>query len=80
TFIANIKTDLKTDEDFVQADATVKFCKEAEDNLEVAKNAAIAQTASIDELMRTVDHIKAQLRDKRLALDKLVEQRKKQIK
>lgn len=80
TFIASIKTDLKTDEDFVQADATVKFCKEAEDNLEVAKNAAIAQTASIDELMRTVDHIKAQLRDKRLALDRLVESRKKQIK
>jgi hypothetical protein len=79
-FIAGIKTELKTDEDFVQADATVKFCKEAEDNLEVAKNAAIAQTASIDELMRTVDHIRAQLRDKRLALDKLVESRKKQIK
>jgi putative phage-type endonuclease len=80
TFIANIKTDLKTDDDFVQADATVKFCKEAEDNLEVAKNAAIAQTASIDELMRTVDHIREQLRTKRLALNSLVEQRKKQIK
>jgi putative phage-type endonuclease len=80
TFIANIKTDLKTDDDFVQADATVKFCKEAEDNLEVAKNAAIAQTASIDELMRTVDYIKDQLRTKRLALNTLVEQRKKQIK
>jgi predicted phage-related endonuclease len=80
TFIANIKTDLKTDEDFVQADATVKFCKEAEDNLELAKNAAIAQTASIDELMRTVDHIREQLRVKRLALSSMVEQRKKQIK
>lgn len=80
TFIANIKTDLKTDEDFVQADATVKFCKEAEDSLEVAKNSALAQTASIDELMRTVDHIREQLRTKRLALNSLVEQRKKQIK
>lgn len=80
TFIASIKTDLKTDEDFAQADATVKFCKEAEDNLEVAKNAAIAQTASIDELMRTVDHIREQLRIKRLALNSLVEARKKQIK
>jgi putative phage-type endonuclease len=80
TFLENIKTDLKTDEDFVQADATVKFCKEAEDNLEVAKNAAIAQTASIDELMRTVDHIREQLRVKRLALSSMVEQRKKQIK
>lgn len=80
TFIANIKTDLKTDEDFVQADATVKFCKEAEDSLEVAKNSAIAQTASIDELMRTVDHIRDRLRMKRLALNTLVESRKKQIK
>ena len=79
-FIANIKTDLKTDEDFVQADATVKFCKEAEDGLEIAKNSALAQTASIDELMRTVDHIREQLRTKRLALNSLVEQRKKQIK
>jgi predicted phage-related endonuclease len=79
-FIAGIKTDLKTDEDFVQADATVKFCEAAEKNLEVAKNAAIAQTASIDELMRTVDHIKAQLREKRLSLDKLVTRRKDEIK
>jgi predicted phage-related endonuclease len=79
-FIGGIKTDLKTDEDFVQADATVKFCKDAEDSLEIAKNAAIAQTASIDELMRTVDHIREQLRSKRLALDKLVKSRKEQIK
>jgi len=79
-FIAGIKTDLRTDEDFVQADATVKFCEKAEKDLEVAKNAAIAQTASIDELMRTVDHIREQLRTKRLALDKLVKSRKEQIK
>ena len=79
-FIAGIKTELRTDEDFVQADATVKFCEKAEKDLEVAKNAAIAQTASIDELMRTVDHIREQLRTKRLALDKLVKSRKDQIK
>lgn len=79
-FIAAIKTDLQTDEDFANADATVKFCEKAEKELEVAKNAAIAQTASIDELMRTLDHIKTQLRDKRLALDKLVTKRKAEIK
>jgi hypothetical protein len=79
-FIAAIKTNLKTDEDFADADTTVKFCKEAEENLEHAKAAAIAQTASIDELMRTVDHIKDQLRSKRLMLEKLVEAKKKQIK
>lgn len=79
-FIANIKTDLQTDEDFVNAEATVRFCDSAEKNLERAKSAAIAQTASIDDLMRTVDHIKEQLRTKRLALEKLVKTKKEQIK
>lgn len=80
TFIARINADLKTDEDFAVAEATVKFCKEAEDNIDMAKNAAIAQTASIDELMRTLDHIQAQLRDKRLTLNKLVTTQKEVIK
>ncbi|ACR29176.2 MULTISPECIES: YqaJ viral recombinase family protein [Burkholderia] len=80
SFIANIKTDLKTDEDFANAASTVSFCEKAEKELEMAKNAAIGQTASIDELMRTLDHISAQLREKRLALDKLVTKRKGEIK
>jgi putative phage-type endonuclease len=79
-FIASINTDLKTDEDFAQAEATVKFCSEAEKNIEVAKASAIAQTATIDDLMRTLDHIQAQLRDKRLTLDKLVKTQKEVIK
>ncbi|EON13119.1 YqaJ viral recombinase family protein [Pandoraea sp. SD6-2] len=79
-FIEGIKTDLKSDEDFANAEATVKFCETAEKELEVAKNAALAQTASIDELMRTVDYIKSQLREKRLGLDKLVTKRKEEIK
>ena len=72
TFIANIKTELVTDEDFSNAEANVKFCKDAEDSLENAKKSALSQTASIDELMRTIDFIKEQLRTKRLFLDKAV--------
>jgi len=79
-FIAQIKTDLFTDQDFANAEANVKFCKDAEDKLETVKSQALSQTASIDELMRTIDHIKDQLRDKRLALDKLVTKRKTEIK
>lgn len=79
-FIANIKTDLKTDQDFADAEETVKFCEKAEKELEVAKGAALAQTASIDELMRTVDTIQEQLRRKRLDLNKLVTKRKDEIK
>ncbi|CAB3928876.1 YqaJ viral recombinase family protein [Achromobacter deleyi] len=80
TFIEGIKTDLATDEDFVNADATVKFCGEAETSLEAARSAALGQTASIDELMKTIDFLKDQFRTKRLALEKLVEAKKKSIK
>ena len=80
TFIANIKTDLQTDEDFAQAEETVKFCDKAEKELEIAKRSAIAQTSTIDELMRAIDNIKDQLRSKRLMLDKLVKTQKDAIK
>lgn len=80
TFIANIKTDLKTDEDFVNAEATVKFCGETEDKLEAEKAAAIGQTASIDELMKTIDFIKESIRQKRLTLEKAVKTQKESIK
>lgn len=79
-FIASIKTDLLTDEDFANAEATIRFCDGAEKSLEQAKAAAIAQTADIDELMRTVDHISAQLRDKRLLLTRTVKDKKELLK
>lgn len=80
TFISNIRTELKTDEDFVNAEETVKFCDETEKKLESAKAAAIGQTSSIDELMRTIDFIKESIRTKRLTLEKLVKSQKESIK
>lgn len=71
-FISNIKTELVSDQDFADAESMTKFLDDAEKNIESAKTAAIAQTSSIDELMRTMDFIKNQLRDKRLTLEKLV--------
>lgn len=79
-FIAGIKTELETDEDFSNAEATVKFCEEAEKNLELTKSAALGQTASIDDLMKTIDFIQAELRTKRLALNRLVTTKKASIK
>ncbi len=78
-FIAKIKTDLQTDQDFADAEQTVKFCKDGEDRLALVKQQALAQTASIEELFRTIDHISEQMRQKRLALDKLVKNRKETI-
>ena len=80
TFISSIKTELATDDDFANAEATVKFCDETEKKLESAKAAAIGQTASIDELMRTIDFIKESIRTKRLTLEKLVKTQKESIK
>lgn len=79
-FIASINTDLQTDTDFSNAEATVKFCTTAEKDLEQAKKSAIGQMSSVDELVRTIDHIQAQLRDKRLMLDKAVKTQKEVIK
>lgn len=82
--IKSINTDLQTDEDFADAEKTVKWCKDVEDRLEAAKEHALSQTASIDELFRTIDAISEETRSKRLELDRLVklqkENRRQEIK
>ena len=74
-----INTTLETDDDFASADKTAKWCSEVESKLEAAKQHALSQTASIDELFRTIDAIKEEARQKRLTLEKLVKQRKDSI-
>lgn len=79
-FIASINTDLKTDEDFANAEKTVKFCEAAEKKLDAVKEQAISQTADIDELFKTLDFLKQQMRAKRLDLNKSVTTKKTEIK
>ncbi|WP_271270518.1 YqaJ viral recombinase family protein [Aliamphritea hakodatensis] len=74
--INSIKTDLQTDQDFADAEKAVKFCKNAEDQLGRVKEQALASTASINELFKTIDRIKEATRQKRLSVDKLVKERK----
>lgn len=76
---SRINRDLQTDQDFADAEKTVKHCKEVEDNIEAAKKHALSQTASIDELYRALDSVSAQARTVRLELDKLVKARKENI-
>ena len=71
-YIKEIKTDLKTDEDFANAEATVKFLIKGEKELDLAKNNVISQTTSIEEAYKTIDWVKEQMRDKRLLLEKLL--------
>lgn len=78
--IQAINIDLKTDADFATAKKTVSFLEDGEKKLTMVKSQALAQTASIDELFRTIDSLQAEMRSKRLSLDKLVVAREKSIK
>ena len=71
-----INTSLQTDQDFADAEKAVKFCKDAEEKLEAAKEQALSQTESIDALFKTIDQIKDEARTVRLKLDKLVKAEK----
>ena len=71
-----INTALVTDSDFADAEKAVKFCKEAEEKLDAAKDHALSQTESIDALFKTIDAIKEEARAVRLKLDKLVKTEK----
>lgn len=75
----SINTDLQTDQDFADAEKTVKWCGEVEEKLAAARQHALSQTESIDTLFRAIEEISAEARRKRLELDKLVKARKASI-
>lgn len=74
-----INTELATDQDFADAETTVKWCSDVEDRLKAAKEHALSQTESIDALFKAIDDITAEARRKRLELEKLVKARKDTI-
>lgn len=77
---AGINRELTTDQEFADAEKTVKWCGEVESRLAAAKEHALSQTQSIDALFKTIDDISAEARSVRLELDKLVMRRKVEIK
>jgi predicted phage-related endonuclease len=77
--ISNVNDQLETDQDFADAEQAVKWCSDVEGRLKAAKDHALSQTSTIDELFRALDEISETARQKRLALDKLVKARKTQI-
>lgn len=73
-----ISTELVSDQDFADAEKTVKWCGDIEDQLKAAKQHALSQTQSIDLLFKTIDAIAEEARSKRLALEKRVKTRKEE--
>ncbi|HOW49897.1 MAG TPA: YqaJ viral recombinase family protein [Rubrivivax sp.] len=80
TAIRSVNRDLKTDQDFADADKAVKWCADVEARLKAAKEHALSQTADIDALFKALDDIGAEARTVRLDLDKLVTRRKAEVK
>lgn len=78
--IESINENLESDDDFATAEKTVKELKKAEDKLELAKTQMLEGTADINEVLKTIDELKDVSRVKRLALNKLVKDRKEWIK
>ncbi len=76
---SGINRELTTDAHFADAEKVVKWCGDVEERLAAAKQHALSQTASIDELFRAIDDISAEARRTRLELDKLVKARKEQL-
>jgi predicted phage-related endonuclease len=79
-FIERIPEKPETDQDFADTDDACKRLKDAEDNLGAAEDAALASVSDVEQLRRTVASLRELARQTRLAKEKLVEARKKQIK
>ena len=70
--LGNINRDLRTDDDFADAEKTVKWCKGVEERIEATKQQVLGQTADIEAVFRTMDEVAAETRRIRLELDKQV--------
>jgi putative phage-type endonuclease len=70
--LGNINRDLQTDEDFADADKTVKWCKDVEERLELTKQQVLGQTVDIEAVFKTMDEVAEETRRVRLELDRLV--------
>lgn len=79
-FIEKIDTKPNTDQAFADAEAAIKTLQTAQDALEHAESAALSETASVEEMRRTVADYAGLARSTRLMLEKVVKARKEQIK
>ncbi len=76
---ASINTDLNSDQDFADADVTVKWCSGIEEKLELTKSHVLSQTQDIEQLFIAIDEMKEAARKTRLSLSNQIDTRKKAI-
>ena len=79
SFVEQINKEPADDQGFADAEAAIKTLKNAQDALEAAEANALAQTADIDDMRKTVKHYADIARTTRLMLEKMVKARKDSI-
>lgn len=75
-YISEINTTLTTDQDFADAEADAKFCRDSASKLKLAIEQALGQMGDINAAIGTVREIAAAFDAKGLALEKLVKSEK----
>ena len=75
-YLGNINRELVTDQDFANAEATVKWCATVEAELEAKKAKILDGSESVASLLRLIDRVQEQVRQTRLPLSSLTEKRK----
>lgn len=78
--LENINTDLKTDEDFAEAETVKKTLADVEKRTRAATEKAMSQLGEISERMDTLKCVSAEMQGVRLDLDKKIKARKAEIK
>jgi predicted phage-related endonuclease len=78
-FVDKMPKKPSTDQEFADCDAACKALKKAEEALEGAQASALAQVSSVEQVTRVIADLKKLARDTRLASEKLIDARKKQI-
>jgi hypothetical protein len=77
--LSSINRDLKTDEQFGQAELDAKALKEAEEAVKAAKNKALADAESLHELFAAMDATSEEIRTARLDLENQIKKRKDEV-
>lgn len=79
-YIDGINSELKDDQDFANATADAQYCRDSADKLELAIELALGKMGDVNAALNTVREIAAAFDAKGLALEKLVDARKAEIK
>ena len=78
-FVDRIPKKPNTDQEFADTEAACKRLKEAEERLQAAEDSALASMTDVETMRRMVSDFRELARTTRLASEKLVKQRKEQI-